>query len=179
MTARKMAAFGLAVVLAFAAVGCGSSKKNDSAQSQAVDAQQSTTTSTTASSSGDTSGSSGGSGTGLNSLGDCISASAAYASLFVQASGFATGADQAQLDQFEQQTQDLKAKIPDSLQADFQTVANAYKQYADTLKGVNFGDILNPATQQKLQDASSALDSQDVKDAQDRIDSYFKQNCGG
>ena len=57
-------------------------------------------------------------------------------------------------------------------------MADAYKAYGDELKGLDFCDLLNPDTQKKLEDASNKIDSPEVKDAQDKIDAYFKDKCG-
>jgi len=195
MTVKKTAAILVAVLLSLTAVACGSKKADTASTADASrsekqsDGKGGTTTterspattddsSSSSSSSGSGSSSDGSSGLGLAGSAECLAAYQTYSGLIVEAGSFAAGADQSQIDQFEQQTQDLKAKIPSAVQADFQTVADAYKQYAEAIKGIDFTDLLNPATQDKLKQASDALDSQSVKDAQDRIDTYFKTTCG-
>jgi hypothetical protein len=183
MTAKKTAAILIALVLTFTAAACGSSKKSDDASTAGADQSEKQsdgggTTTTTKARSTTTTGDGSSSGLGLAGSSECLAAYTAYSSLFLEATGFATGADQSQIDDFEQKTNDLKAKIPSEVQADFQTVADAYQQYAEALKGLDFTDILNPDTQQKLQDASDKIDDQAVKDAQSRIEDYFKTTCG-
>jgi hypothetical protein len=189
MTLKKSGAVVVALLLTFAVVGCGS-KKDDSAsntdaagsaEKQSESNPDASTMSTAKDSSSTTSGSNG-----LNSLnditggqlGDCLSASLAYASLVLEPLGFMGGATQEQIDKFEQDTKDLEAKIPDALKDDFETVATAYKAYGEAIKDIDFSDLLNPDTQQKVEDASKKLDDPDVKAAQDRIQSYFDTNCG-
>jgi hypothetical protein len=193
MTSKKCAAVAFALLLGLAAVGCGS-KKDDSASSgdggnaekQSVANPDASSTTTGDHDSGSTSTTSGSDGlnslndiTGGGATGDCIGASVAYATLVLEPLGFMGGATQEQIDKFEQDTKDLQAKIPSELQGDFQTVADAYKAYGDALKGIDFGDLFNPDTQKKMEDASSKLDDPDVKAAQDNIDAYFKDTCGG
>jgi hypothetical protein len=189
MHAKKTLAIAFAVVMTFTAMGCGGSKKSDNVSAadagkseKQSDGSVATTTTYDYSGSSDTSGSStsdGSSVLGLGASSDCLAASVAYAGLFVEAAGFAGGAQQSEIDDFEAKTQDLKAKIPASEQDDFQTVATAYHQYAEAVKGIDFTDLLNPATQDKLKQAGAALDDPSVKAAQDRIDAYFKTTCGG
>ena len=57
-------------------------------------------------------------------------------------------------------------------------MAAAYKEYGDTLKGIDFTDLANTDNLDKLEEASNKLDSGEVKDAQDRIQAYFDSNCG-
>ena len=190
MTLKKCAAVAVALLLSLAAVGCGS-KKDDSAASteaaadaekQSQDNGDSTTTTEKSDKSTTTTSGSG----GLNDLealangdlGDCLGTSLAYASLVLAPLGFTGGATQEQIDKFEKDTADLEAKIPSELKDDFETVAKAYKEYGDTLKGIDFTDLANSDSIDKLDEASKKLDSQDVKDAQDRIQAYFDDNCG-
>jgi len=187
MTVKKTVAIVVAVLLSLTAVACGSKKSDTASTADASKSEKQSdgsggttttvrSTTTTDSSSGSSSG--GSSGLGLAGSSECLAAATTYGALFAQAGALVSGADQAQIDDFEQKTQDLKAKIPSAIQADFQTVADAYKQYAEALKGLDFTDLLNPATQDKLKQANDAIDTQSVKDAQDRIDTYFTTTCG-
>ena len=190
MTLKKSAAVAVALLMSLAVVGCGS-KKDDSAsntdtaaaekQSQDNGDESTTTTEKTDKSTtttGDSDGLPGLNDLANGELGDCLGTSIAYASLVLAPLGFAGGATQEQLDKFEQDTSDLEAKIPSELKDDFETVAAAYKEYGDTLKGIDFSDMTNADSLDKLEKASEALDSQDVKDAQDHIQAYFDDNCG-
>jgi len=184
MKTTKISAIALACLLMLGAVACGSKKNSEAVNSDngATAEKQSdsnASTSTTIRDSSSTTEGSGAAGLGaLGATGDCLQTSLAYAALILEPLGFAGGASQDDLDKFEQQAQDLKAKIPDEIKSEFETVAAAYKAYGDELKGLDFKDLLNPDTQKKLQDASSQIDSPEVKDAQDKIDAYFKDKCG-
>jgi outer membrane lipoprotein SlyB len=190
MTLKKCAAVAVALLLSLAVVGCGSKKDDSASTGAAADAEKqsqdngdnsTTTTGKSDKSTTTTAGSDGVAGLGdlaNGELGDCLGTSLAYASLIIAPLGFTGGATQEQLDKFEQDTADLEAKIPSELKDDFDTVAKAYKEYGDTLKGIDFSDMTNADSLDKLTQASKALDSQDVKDAQDHIQEYFDSNCG-
>jgi len=191
MTLKKSAAVAVALLLSLAIVGCGSKKNDDAGGEAAGSAEKQSqvnpdaSSTTTAGEGSDDSTSSTkdlsqtlSDVTGGGQLGDCLGASVAYASLVLEPLGFVGGATQDQIDQFEQHTQDVQSKIPPELKDDFQTVAAAYKAYGEALKGINFSDILNPDTAQKMEDASNKLDAPEVKTAQDHIESYFDSNCG-
>jgi len=191
MTLKKSAAVAVALLLSLAIVGCGSKKNDDAGGEAAGSAEKQSqvnpdaSSTTTAGEGSDDSTSSTkdlsqtlSDVTGGGQLGDCLGASVAYASLVLEPLGFVGGATQDQIDQFEQHTQDVQSKIPPELKDDFQTVAAAYKAYGEALKGINFSDILNPDTAQKMEDASNKLDAPEVKAAQDHIESYFDSNCG-
>ena len=189
MTLKKSATVAVALVLSLAAVGCGSKKADNAstdAAGQSEKQSQDNGNSTTTKADGSTTTTSGSSSDALNSLndltngnlGDCLGTSLAYAKLVLAPLGFTGGATQDQIDQFEKDTADLETKIPPELKDDFDTVAAAYKDYGDTLKGVDFTDLANSDTLNKLDEASKKLDSPDVKDAQDRIQAYFDSNCG-
>ncbi|HEY5155648.1 MAG TPA: hypothetical protein VIJ47_12990 [Acidimicrobiales bacterium] len=181
MKTTKVSAVALACLLMLGAVACGSSKKSSDAvnadNGASSEKQSDSGNSTTTKKSSDDTSIASGLGA-LGSAGDCLQTSLAYAALILEPLGFAGGAKQEDIDKFEQQTQDLKAKIPDEIKGEFQTVADAYKAYGDEMKGLNFGDLLNPDTQKKLEDASAKIDSPEVKAAQDKIDAYFKDKCG-
>jgi hypothetical protein len=188
MSSKKALAIAFALVLTFTIAACGTSKKTDnvSAADSSKGEKQSdglvATSTTVRSYSSDTSGPSdttyaNSSASVLGSSSDCLAASVAYASLFVEASGFAGGADQSQVDDFESKTRDLKAKIPEAERSDFQTVATAYQKYAEAVKGIDYTDLLNPTTQDKIKQAADGLDDPAVKDAQTRIDAYFAATC--
>ena len=190
MTLKKSAAVAVALLLSLAAVGCGSKKADDAstdaagqAEKQSQDNGDNSTTTTKDDSTSTTSGSTSDALNSLNdltngNLGDCLGTSLAYAKLVLAPLGFTGGATQDQIDQFEKDTSDLEAKIPSELKDDFKTVADAYKEYGDTLKGIDFTDLANADTLNKLEDAGKKLDSPDVKAAQDRIQAYFDDNCG-
>ena len=184
MHTKKMVAVVFAAVLVVTAVGCGSSKKSDNVSASDAgqtekqsDGGNATTTSTKKSTSGTGSGS-GSSGGVASSSASCIEAASAYATLFLASAGFTSGASQEEIDQFEQNAADLKAKIPSELKDDFETVSAAYKDYAELLRGFNASDAFNPATMEKQQQATDKISTPEVTAAQGRIDAYFSANCG-
>jgi len=184
MHTKKMVAVVFAAVLVVTAVGCGSSKKSDNVSASDAgqtekqsDGGNATTTSTKKSTSGTGSGS-GSSGGVASSSANCIEANSAYAALVLAPASFTSGASQDEIDKFEQQAADLKAKIPSELKDDFETVSAAYKDYAELLRGFNASDAFNPATMEKQQQATDKISTPEVTAAQGRIDAYFSDNCG-
>jgi len=184
MHTKKMVAVVFAAVLVVTAVGCGSSKKSDNVSASDAgqtekqsDGGNATTTSTKKSTSGTGSGS-GSSGGVASSSASCIEANSAYAALVLAPASFTSGASQDEIDKFEQQAADLKAKIPSELKDDFETVSAAYKDYAELLRGFNASDAFNPATMEKQQQATDKISTPEVTAAQGRIDAYFSDNCG-
>ena len=186
MHTKKMVAVVFAAVLVVTAVGCGSSKKSDNVSASDAgqtekqsDGGNATTTSTKKSTSGTGSGSGSGSSGGVaSSSANCIEANSAYAALVLAPASFTSGASQDEIDKFEQQAADLKAKIPSELKDDFETVSAAYKDYAELLRGFNASDAFNPATMEKQQQATDKISTPEVTAAQGRIDAYFSDNCG-
>jgi outer membrane murein-binding lipoprotein Lpp len=187
MYLKKLGALGLTVALSLAVVGCGGSTKDDqadtadpAAQSDQQADQQADASSTTAD--GDSSDADSKLTDSLDALnkgelGDCLTASMAYASLVLAPAGFAGGATEEEIDEFEKNTQELQAKIPSELKDDFETVATAYQAYGEALEGIDAGDLLDPDTQSKLQEAGEKLDDPQVEAASKRISDYFDHNC--
>jgi hypothetical protein len=156
------------------ATACGGSSKSD---------ESSSSDKVTATTAGNSNGNSDLSqlGDDLNALkgktGDCFAASLAFAALAITPLGFMGGATQDQIDQLKSDTEELKAEVPSAVKDDFQTYADGIEQYANALKGVSLTDIMNPETQQKMQDASKILDSPEMKAASDNIEKYFSETC--
>jgi len=167
--------------LLLGATACGgSSKKDESSSSNGVSATVPDTTAgsgTKSSSDSDLSQL----GDDLNALsgkaGDCFTAGLAFAALSLTPLGFMGGASQEDIDQLKSDTEELKAKVPDAVKGDFQTYADGIEQYANALKGVSVEDILNPETQQKMEDASKILESPEMTKASDNITTYFSETC--
>ncbi len=109
--------------------------------------------------------------------GDCLKAAVAYATLSLQTFGAAFGGSESDIQDIEDNLGELQSEIPSELKDDFQVYSDALGQYAEQMKDVSFGDLFNPETQQKMEDASSLLDTDDVKTAQQNIEDYFTKTC--
>ena len=175
-TGAKVIGVLVAGLLVGATACGGSSKKDEASDSGTVSATVAESTSGTSSNSdlnqlGDD----------LNALsgkaGDCFTASLAFAALAIAPLGFMGGATQEQIDQLKSDTEELKAEVPSAVKADFQTYADGIEQYANALKGVSLTDIMNPETQQKMEEAGKILDSPEMTAASDNIETYFSDTC--
>lgn len=175
-TGAKVVGVLVAGLLVGATACGGSSSKDESSGSEKVTA---TVPETTAS--GSASSDLSQLGDDLSALsgkaGDCLTTGLAFAALAMAPLGFMGGATQDQIDQLKTDTEELKAQVPASIRADFQTYADGMEQYANALKGVSLTDIMNPETQQKMEEAGKFLDSPEMKTASDNIEKYFSETC--
>jgi hypothetical protein len=80
-----------------------------------------------------------------------------------------------------EELQQLVDKVPDEIQADVQTLANAFGQYAAKLKdiGIKAGSAPSAAQLQQLQAAIASLDQQKLTAASNHIQAWAKDNCSG
>jgi hypothetical protein len=114
----------------------------------------------------------------LGNLEDCAEAARAFAGVVAAPFTFLSGqATDEQIAEWEDQVEELKGNVPDDLADDYQTLADAYGEFAAALDGVSLSDMLNPQTQQALQEASERLDTDEVQAAQERVQAYFESNC--
>ena len=178
MRLTKVAAIAVGTALGLASIVACSTSSHPAAS--AGNSGSSTTTAVAPTTGDGTSSSSDGTGTLAPEFAsaNCVDAFAAYTALYAEVGGFGTGADQGQLSDFEQKTADLEGKVPEAVRDDFRTVAAAYQQYAEAVKGLDFSNLLDSDTQSQLELANRALDDPAVKEAQGRIDDYFTHTCG-
>jgi len=171
-------ATALVVGLALVAGACGSSAKKDDASGtgNAVTATVESTTSTSRSTA-TTAGSSSNDVSGLGSAGDCLQAAGAYATLAAAMLQGLGGTPSSDVSQLQGELNDLKSQIPSAIQDDFNTFAQGVQAYGQAMQGVDMSNLLDPATQSKLEAAGKALDTPEMKTAQDNIDAYFKAHC--
>jgi hypothetical protein len=113
----------------------------------------------------------------FDSLEDCVEVAQQYLALTLAPAALAF-ADDEELSDFEDDVRDLREDVPPELRDDFDTVADAYRQYATALGDV-LRDPLGSDAQQKVQDAQQALEAPEVQAANERIQSYFSERCPG
>ncbi|MFN8041351.1 MAG: hypothetical protein U0Q07_19195 [Acidimicrobiales bacterium] len=111
----------------------------------------------------------------------CLQTSLAYATLMSEPLALLGGtADRGQIDQFKKDTAEVAAAIPVEVKPQFDTIAKAFTDYAETYSSVDFANVdalSDPATVARLQAASDELASPAVKQAQAEIDAYFARIC--
>jgi hypothetical protein len=161
---RWLALLVLSIVLV--AAGCGGGS-NESAATTSTETTTTESTSTEDTSTGTTDLS------GILDDKDCL-ALAGIGATIAQALSGATGGN-ANTEELQQ----LVDKVPDEIQADVQTLADAFGQYAAKLKdiGIKAGSTPSAAQLQQLQAAIASLDQQKLTAASNHIEAWAKDNC--
>jgi hypothetical protein len=171
MLTKRFAALGLAATLALPlAAACSKSETTTSSGTNA--SSTSTSTSTT---SGGTSGGSGRGG-GTPSTGDCVKAAQQWSAVILSATSAIVPGQEVDTAKLQAQVDEIKGSVPTELQADMQTWADGYSAYLANIKDLDLSDpsnLVNPATAQKLQDASKPIETPEFKQAQSNLQDYF------
>jgi hypothetical protein len=156
----------LVLSIALVAAGCGGGS-NESAATTTTETTTSESTSTEDTSTGTTDLS------GILDNKDCL-ALAGVGATIAQAFSGATGGNTNT-----EELQQLVDKVPDEIQADVQTLADAFSQYAAKLKdiGIKAGSTPSAAQLQQLQAAIASLDQQKLTAASNHIEAWAKDNC--
>jgi len=155
----------LVLSLALVAAGCGGGSDESAASTETTTTESAMTESTESSGTTDLSG--------ILSDEDCL-ALAGVGATIAQAFTGATGGD-TNTDELQQ----LVDKVPDEIQPDVQTLADAFGQYAAKLKdiGIKAGSTPSAAQLQQLQAAIASLDQQKLTAASNHIEAWAKRNC--
>lgn len=106
----------------------------------------------------------------------CLEIGLAYAGLGIGMLGSAFGADTGDVEELNRQLEELETKVPDEIADDFQIVADAFAEFGNAMTSTG-GNILDPATQQALEEASEALEAPEVTEAQANIEAYLEREC--
>ena len=108
---------------------------------------------------------------------DCQAAVAAYSSIFTSAMGGSSMLDDAQKQQLEDNISELESKVPSELEDDIATISAAYEAYFEALGDFDISDLANPDNAGDIAKAGEKLDSTEVKEAQQNLEDFFKENC--
>ncbi|MFN8041350.1 MAG: hypothetical protein U0Q07_19190 [Acidimicrobiales bacterium] len=180
MLTKRLAALGLAAALALPmAAAC--SKSSESSTSNTSASSTTTAKSGGSSSGGTTAGggsSSGGSSSGTPSSADCLKAAGQFTSLIGKSTAALAPGQSVDAAELQAEVDQLKGSVPADLQKDMQTWSDAFTQYINNIKDLNLSDpssFTNPATMQKIQDASKPIESSDFKTAENNIQAYFNK----
>lgn len=182
---RKAAALAAVVVLGLGAAACGD---DDSAGEdvEVDDTRPNETTETTddgATTDGvtDDGGSSTGSDLGTFVGEDCL----AFTTALMEASSAAGNVFSGATDELEDVADyfgDVAKNLPAEIRGDFETFADAYEDFARAIAdaGIDFEDpstFQDPAVMEKLTPAMEALDSAEVQQASENIESWLDETC--
>jgi hypothetical protein len=170
----------LAVLLlgvALVAAGCGGGDDESAATDETAIEETSTSTSEDTTTDEATTTDDGSTDTtdlsGILADEDCSALIAAGASI-AQAFSGATGSDDNSAE-----LEALADKVPDEIQADVQTLAEAYAEYAAKLQDIGIATGATPTADQlqQLQAAIASIDQQEVTAASERLSTWAQQNC--
>jgi ABC-type glycerol-3-phosphate transport system substrate-binding protein len=158
----------LVLSIALVAAGCGGGS-NESAATTTTETTTTESTSTEDTSTGTTDLS------GILNDKDCLALAGIGATIAQALSGATSGNANTE------ELQQLVDKVPDEIQADVQTLADAFGQYAAKLKdiGIKAGSTPSAAQLQQLQAAIASLDQQKLTAASNHIEAWAKDNCSG
>ena len=156
----------LVLSIALVAAGCGGGS-NESAATTTTETTTTESTSTEDTSTGTTDLS------GILDNKDCLALAGVGATIAQALSGATDGSANTE------ELQQLVDKVPDEIQADVQTLADAFGQYAAKLKdiGIKAGSTPSAAQLQQLQAAIASLDQQKLTAASNHIEAWAKDNC--
>jgi hypothetical protein len=174
---RLIALLFVGFVLA-ALAGCSSDddSSNDATDVATEDAREPSSPDDDASDGG--SGDDGSDRPDLGDLDDCARAAQAFAGVVAAPLTFLGGqATDEEIAEWEDQLDELKQDVPDDLADDYETIAEAYREFASALEGFSLGDMANPETRQAIEQASDSLDSDEVRQATANIEAYFESEC--
>lgn len=75
----------------------------------------------------------------------------------------------------------ISSMLPSEVRGDWKTVTNAFKKFADSMKGVDFNDpesMMDPDLLAKMEAAGEEMNSPEVEAAMNRLDAWGEKNCG-
>ena len=193
--ARKLLALLMALAVLTAAAACSSDSGDESSDGggSAGDSELEADRGDGSSSDDDTSsdddsldddGSSSDDVPGLGDIDDfeaCIEASAAYFNIVLLPMSLSMGASEEDIAELESELDELGADIPSELEDDFEVMADAFSEYAEALKDLDLTDpsaFLDESVMEDFENATAALETDEVAEAQENIEAYFEANCG-
>ena len=167
----------LVLALALVAAGCGGSD-DDSAASDDTTIEETTTTETTTdetTTDGETTDTDADFDFANEECRSLVAAFLGVSQAFAGAAGGSNEELQEQAEAFAQYADD----VPEEIQADVQTLADAYGQYIEVIQdaGIEPGEIPTAEQAQELQEALASVGTADVTAASERLSAWTTENC--
>ena len=164
----------LVLALALVAAGCGGGDDESSASDTTT--VEETTTDTTAETTTDDGAATSGDFDFADE--DCRGLVAAYLGISQAFAAAASGSNE-ELEEQAEAFSEFADDVPEEIQADVQTLADAYGQYIQVLQdaGIEPGEIPTAAQAQELQTALQAVGTADVTAASERLSAWTTENC--
>ena len=109
---------------------------------------------------------------------DCRSLVAAFLGVS-QAFAAAAGGTDSELQEQAEAFAEYADDVPEEIQADVQTLADAYGQYIEVIQdaGIQPGQIPTAAQAQELSEALESVGTADVTEASERLSAWTTENC--
>ncbi len=111
---------------------------------------------------------------------DCVRAVQAISAAFGMA-GLAMSGQTDEIDKAEKDLSDLADKAPKDIRADIETLHDAYGEYGRIIRASGWKPEDGAPPQSVIDDLEEAgknLESDDVKAANEHVDTWFKEECG-
>jgi len=165
---RKSASLAALLLAAFMVLGtaCGGSSSNGSDSSESSSAE---------SSSASTAMSNGGGGA-TNCL-ELFKMSEELATAMAGTVMGQTGDVSSSMSGLAEALQSFSSNAPSEIREDWKILASGFTAYAEALEGVNFNNLTDPATMDKLTKASEMIDDSKMQKASDNIEAWANKNC--
>lgn len=71
----------------------------------------------------------------------------------------------------------FSSQAPSEIRDDWKTLASGFTAYAQALEGINFNNLTDPATMEKLSKATESMDDSKMQKASDNINAWIEKNC--
>jgi hypothetical protein len=169
----------LVMALALVAAGCGGgddSAASDETTVETTTTEDMTTAEDTTTAEETTTDTGTSQGTFNWASEDCQSLVKAYVGLSAAVAAASTGKDVSpQIEEFGKYVDE----VPEEIQADVQTIASAYGDFAQKLKDIGYtpGTVPTADQIQQLEDASQSVGDPDVRAASDHLSAWTSKNC--
>ena len=170
MTARRLAVLLLAA-FALLAAGCGG---DDSDSSASGDDAAAVETEATDAADDMSTADDGTADDGTASLeGECAN----FAGLSAKLSSAFAGTNG--VDSAAEVFDEIADQVPEEIRDDYEVLADNFQELADALKGIDFaaGETPSPEALAKLQELSKSMDSTEVQQASQHIETWVQEHC--
>lgn len=170
LTKKKSAAIAAFLVAGLMVIGtaCGGSSSKSSDSSGGSSAESSATTAKSSGGGGDANG--------------CADLFSQTEKLSASMDALDTGSTDdmaANMDAVVKALESFTSDVPSAIRDDWKTIVSGIKEYAKALEGVNFNNMTDPATLEKLTKAGAALEDPKYQKASDNLDAWTQKNCPG
>lgn len=171
VTKRKSAAFAAFLMAGLMVLGtaCGGSSSKSSDSSGGASGESSATTSK----------SSGGGGGNSSSCAELFNKTQELSEKMDAIDTGADGTSTAGLNDMVKALESFSSSVPSEIRDDWKTIVAGIKEYVNAMKGIDFNNLTDPATMEKLTKATAAFEDSKYQKASDNLDAWTQKNCPG